>query len=293
MAGGWAAWLLGGRDRSGLDGGCRPAGRRCNRGAYGFFGWRVGRGRGLCAGRFSVFYPERIKYHLEFRCRVTGYFFQPILVAGGVFKAALPLLPDAFGKGHRHMRAEAGGEAQRVFQVVVAALGKINAGQFRVGLFIIGDRRNYARVKRAYGDNVLQRRAHGVAGEAFNVAYHHLVGAGAERFFQRLYFGRSAAAAGRGIGFVRHEHRVRRHLFFLQAVNVLHLGHKLLHHGGHVVGVQAGDVESGVRAIGKEQPGQRLHAAAPGQGFVLYNHAYRAGAYYQAVAAAVERQGRF
>ena len=191
------------------------------------------------------------------------------------------------------MRAEARGEAQRVLQVVVAALGKVYAGQFGVRFLIVRDRRDYARVQRADGYHVLQRRAHGVAGEAFHVAHHHFVHAGAEGFLERFDLGRGAAAAGRGVGLVRHEHRVRRHLLFLQAVNILHLLHEVLHHGGHVVGVQPGGVESGVRALGKEQAGQRLHAAGAHEGLVLYHHGHGGSADDKAVAAAVERQGRF
>ncbi len=129
-------------------------------------------------------------------------------------------------------------------------------------------------------------------GETFHVADHHLVGGGAEGFLEGLHFGRGAAAAGRGIGLVGHEHRVRRHFLFLEAVDVLHFLNEVLHHGGHVVGIQAGDVESGICALGQQQAGQRFHAAGAGEGFVLYDHPDGAGAYYQAVAPAVERQGR-
>ena len=191
------------------------------------------------------------------------------------------------------MRTETSRKTQRVLQVVAAAFGKVYAGQFRIRFPVIGYGRDYAGVEGADGYHVLQRRAHGVAGEALYVADHHLVGAGAESFFQRLNFGRGAAAAGRGIGLVRHEHRMRRHLLFLKAVNILRLGYEFFHHGGHMVGIKAGDVEGGVRAFGQQQARERLHSAAAGEGFVFYDHGHRGGSDYQPVAAAVKRQGGF
>ena len=87
------------------------------------------------------------------------------------------------------MRAEAGREAQRVLQVVVAALAQVDAGQFRVRFLIIGYGRDDAGIERAHGYHVLEARAHGVAGKAFHVAHHHLVGRRAEGGLEGLHLG--------------------------------------------------------------------------------------------------------
>ncbi len=242
-------------------------------------------------GGFIVLYPERVESYFQLGGLVAGDLLQPGCVAGRVLVAGFPRRPDAFHHGHGHMRAEAGREAQRVLQVVMPALGQVDAGQFGVRHFIVGDRGNDAGVERAHGDYVLERGAHGVAGKALHVADHHLVCGGAESAAQGLHFGRGGAAAGRGVGLVGHEHRVRRYLFFLKPVDALQLGHEVLHHGGNVVGVQAGHVERGVGALGEQQPGERHHAAGAGEGFILYHHADGGGAGYQAVAAQVEGQG--
>ena len=241
-------------------------------------------------GGFIVLYPEGVESHFQFGGLVAGDLLEPGRVAGGVLVAAFPRLPDALHHGHGHVRAKAGRETQRVPHVVVAALGKVDARKFGVRYFVISDRGNDAGVKRAHGYHVLERGAHGVAGEALHVADHHLVGGGAEGAAQGLNFGRGGAAAGRGVGLVRHEHRVRRYLFFFKPVDALQLGHELLHNGGDVFGVQAGDVEGGVGALGEEEPGERHHAAAAGKGLVLYHHADGGGAGDQAVAAQVEGQ---
>ena len=176
------------------------------------------------SGGLSVLNPEGVERHFQFRRRVAGNFLYPGAVPGLVRESAFPLFPDAFGHGHAHVRTEAGRETQRVLQVVMTALGKVNAGQFGVRLLVVGYRRNYAGVEGPYRYHVLERSAHGMAGEAFHVADYHLSNAGAECLFEGLHFGRGAAAAGRGVGLMRHEHRIGSHLLFLQAVDVLHLG---------------------------------------------------------------------
>ncbi len=221
-----------------------------------------GGGVGRLAGGLPVLHAQGVLHHFEFGRRVAGNLADPGVVPALVLVAALPRPPDALGHGHGHVRAEARGEAYGVLQVVVPALREIDAGEFRVGFLIVGYRRDDAGVQRAHGDDVLERGAHRVAGEALDVADHHLVGGVAESPAQRLHLGRGGAAAGRGIGLVRHEHRVRRDLFLLQAVEVLHLFHEVGHHGSHMLGVEARGVEGRVGGLGQEQAGERLHAAA-------------------------------
>ena len=60
-----------------------------------------------------------------------------------------------------------------------------------------------------------------------------------------------------------------------------------------MVRVKAGNVEGGVGSFREQQAGQRLHAALAREGFVLDDYSDGGRAHYQAVAAAVERQGRF
>ena len=188
------------------------------------------------------------------------------------------------------MRAEARGEAHGVLEVVLAALREVDAGQFGVGLLVIGYGRDQAGVKGAHRYHVLERSSHRVAGEALHVGHYHLVGGSAESAAQGFHFGRGGAAAGRGIGLVRHEHRVRRYLFLLKAVDVLNFLYEPFHLGRDMLGVEAGHVVARVGAFGEEQARERHHAAAAGQRLVLYHHAYGGRTGYKAVAAAVEGQ---
>ena len=249
------------------------------------------RGGGPDAGCLFILYPEGVENRFQFWRLVSRDLFQPGLVAGGVLEAAFPRLPDAFQQRHRHVRAEAGGEAQGVLEVVLAALGKVDAGQFGVRYLVVGDGRDQARIQRPHGDRVLERGAHRVAGKAFHVAHDDLVGRSAESAAQGLHLGGGAAAAGRGVGLVGHEHHVRRHFLFLKTVDALRLGHELLHHRGDVFGVEAGHVVGRVGAFGEQQAGERLHAAREGEGLVLYHHADGGRAGDEAVAPEVERQG--
>ncbi len=191
------------------------------------------------------------------------------------------------------MRTEAGRESQHILQVVLPAPGERDAGQFRVRLFIIGDRGYYARVQSAYSHRFLQRCAHGVPGEAFDIADDNVLCIGAKSFLKGFHFGRSAAAPGGRISFMRHEESFFGEIALVQAVNFLYLFDESGHDVRHMVSVQPAYVVSAVGGLGQQQAGERLHAPVPDQRFILYHQGHRARADYKAVPSFIERQRGF
>ncbi len=115
-----------------------------------------------------------------------------------------------------------------------------------------------------------------MAGEALHVADDDLVRVRAESPLQGLHLGGGAAAAGRGVGFVRHEHCLRGEVALVQAVHLLDLRNEFRHHVGDVLGVQPAHVVGAVGGFRGEYPHQRLHAARPYDRLVLYHQAHRA-----------------
>ena len=87
-----------------------------------------------------------------------------------VFYAGLAHFENPFQQRHRQLGAKARAKAQRVFKVVLTALTERDARQFRVRLLIVGYRRHGSGVEGAHHNSVLQPRAHGMTGKAFDIA---------------------------------------------------------------------------------------------------------------------------
>ena len=149
---------------------------------------------------------------------ITGYIRKPALVYHRVGAFTLPR--DFAQQGHGDLRAKTRPQAQGIFDAVAAAFRQVQIAQLGVGLKSIVDvgNRRYRAVLQGFDrQHVFNSNPHGVPGIAFGVGNHHLVGLLAESAPQGVNFGRCAAAAGRGIRFVRDEHRFGSHLLAAHA----------------------------------------------------------------------------
>ena len=89
-----------------------------------------------------------------------------------------------------------------VLHWIVPAAAQVEQAQLGVHLAEVGHGRHDAVFQNFDGDHVFHADAHRMAGEALGVGYDDIVGRLAEGVAQGGHFGRSAAAARRGIGFM-------------------------------------------------------------------------------------------
>ncbi|OPZ52609.1 MAG: hypothetical protein BWY91_02247 [bacterium ADurb.BinA028] len=246
--------------------------------------------------------PQTTVVDLELAAGVAGQRVQPTLPRGLVHDAvgvaqlvggatATVGHGDVTQQRHGNLRAEARRQAQGVAHRVGTTLGQVEVAQVGVGLLVVGNRRHEPCLQGLDRDDVLDAGAHGVTGEALGVGDDDLVGIGSEGLAQGVDFGRGAAATGRGVGLVRHEHQRRRDRVPVDAPT-LGLGDNGLHDAADVVDVQPGAVEGAVGDDRAKHLGDRLDATlASGLGR-LDDQGRRTRADDHAVPTPVERRGR-
>ena len=81
---------------------------------------------------------------------------------------------------HGDLRAEAGGQPERVVHRVAAAVGQVEVAELRIDLAEVRDRRDESGLQCLDGQDVLDSDPHRVAGEPLGVCDHDLVGIAAE-----------------------------------------------------------------------------------------------------------------
>ena len=192
---------------------------------------------------------------------------------------------------HADLRAEPGGEPERVAHRVHPADREVERAEVGIGLLEVRHRGNDPRLQRLDGDDVLDADAHRVAGEPLGVGDDDLIGRVAEDPAQRVDLGGGAAAAGRRVGLVGDEHRGRGHVLAPGAAR-LGLGDDGFHHAADVVDVEAGAVEGAVGGDRAEHLADRPDAALARRAGALDHDRRRAHAEDHPVAAAVERAPR-
>ncbi len=229
----------------------------------------------------------------QFRGGVTGHIRQPALV--GRFVHAFTLAGDAAQECDGNLRAKAGAEAQGILHGVLAAARKVQVAEGRVRLeavFDVSDGRNKAVFERLDRRHILDADAHGVAGIAFRVGDHHLVGVFTKDTAQGMDLCRRASAARRGVGLMGDEDGLGRDLAAGNAKALLGSLEQGFHHLTDMLHVEPRAMEG---AVGRDR-GQHLadgaHAALAHGVFGFDDQRSRAHTDNHAVAAAVEGQGR-
>ena len=129
---------------------------------------------------------------------------------------------NATEHGHRDLRTKTGGQAQGVAHRIVSALRQIERAQFRIGLAVVGHRRNDLPLQNLDRHCILHAHPHGMTSEALGVAHHQVVGAGAKGLAQSKHLGRGAASTRWRVGLVRNEDQLARHCVSVYAVTPLH-----------------------------------------------------------------------
>ncbi len=236
--------------------------------------------------------PQGPVIHRQRGAGRAGQPVEPGLVAGAVghpIRAARRL--DALRQGHADLRAEAGGQPQRVAHRLRAAARQVELAQVRVGLAQVGHRRHPLLLQHAHRGPVLDAHAHRVAGEALGVGDDDALGRRAEDPAQRVHLGAGRTAARRGVGLVRDEHQLLGQPGAVEPVPAFGRGHQALHDRGDVVGVQPGAVEGAVGRRAAQQPAGAAHAAGRKPAGILDHQADRPHAGDHAVAPAIEGQG--
>ena len=130
-------------------------------------------------------------------------------VRGGVYQARLLRGATPVGRGG-HLGAEAGGKAQGHLSGDAAAAAKCQVGKGRVDVVEVGHGRQGLPLQTFDDGGVLQGGAHGVASKSLGVGHDDVAGGGAKNVAQGLHLRRRAAAAGGGVGLVRHENEFLR-----------------------------------------------------------------------------------
>ena len=158
---------------------------------------------------------------------------------------------------HRHLRAEAGGEPQRVPHWVLSTLRQCEVAEFGVGFAKVRNRRHDAGLERLDRDHVLDSGAHCVACETLGVGDHDPVGAVAEHLAERVDLsGRRTASCG-CVGLVRDEHRLAGDLRTIDPPR-LGLSDHGVHHRSDVFDVETSPVERRVRGDRTEHLADRV-----------------------------------
>ena len=155
------------------------------------------------------------------RRRVSGDLRQPALVGNPIRYPLFETL-NATEHGHRDLRTKTGGQAQGVAHRIVSALRQIERAQFRIGLAVVGHRRNDLPLQNLDRHCILHAHPHGMTSEALGVAHHQVVGAGAKGLAQSKHLGRGAASTRWRVGLVRNEDQLARHCVSVYAVTPLH-----------------------------------------------------------------------
>ncbi|MEZ5097296.1 MAG: hypothetical protein R2731_15095 [Nocardioides sp.] len=203
--------------------------------------------------------------------RVAGEPVQPGLPRGGiddpVAVAELGRRPaPAVGRrraaqhGHGDLRAEAGGQPEGVLDRVVPARGQVQPPELGIGLAVVRHPGHHAGLEGLDGEDVLDSRTHGMPREPLGVGDDDPVGDIAEGRAQGMDLRGSAAAAGRGVGLVGDEDRLRGDLGAANAVP-LRLAHHGLHDSRDVLDVEPSAVEGAVGGHGPQDLADRLDAA--------------------------------
>ena len=193
---------------------------------------------------------------------------------------------------HRDLRAESGGQSQGVLHRVRPALGQVQRTELRIGIAVVGDRRDDPGLQCLHRHDVFQTDPHRVAGEPLGVGDDDTIRVGAEHPPQREDLGGGAAASCRRVRLVGHENRRRCDRVTVDAAARLGAGDQALHHVTDVVDVEPGAVKRAVARHGAEHLADRLQAAFASR-FGRFDHE-RSCTHSEdhAVAPSVERQGR-
>ncbi len=227
--------------------------------------------------------------HLELGVIVAADVGQPALVDRAVIDP-IERAGDAACQRHSDLRAEAGRQVEGILHRVAPAAAERQRPKVGVGLLQVRHRRHNPILEDLERDHILDAYAHRVAGEPLGVGHHDLAGRRAEGVAQRGDLGRSAAAAGGGIGLVRDEHRLCGNCAPIDAEAALGRVHQPIHHLCDMVDIQTCAVERAVASLTTEQLDHAAHPALAHGIFTLDQE--RAGAHAQdhTVAAPVERQ---
>ena len=263
----------------------------------GLGGDRLRRGRGFRRDRFSlggalVDDAQGAFLDLQLGALQAADAAEPRIVAALVGEAFV-LARHQLGERQGDLAAESGGEAKGVAHVVLAALGEVEVPKFWVGVAEVGDGRHLAALQHLEGDGVLDAGALRVAREALGVGDDDLVRVVAEGGAQGVDLGAGAAAAGGRVGLVADEHGLLGDGLGVDAVAGTGAGDEVLHVPGDVLHVEAAAVERRIGDLAAQEFGDGAHAAGLHFGALLDDEADGAHADDHAVAARVEREGRF
>ena len=185
---------------------------------------------------------------------VLGDLLEPAFVAG-LIGAGLARFPASAHERHRDLGAEARAQAEGELAVVVASLAERDAREFRVRLLEIGDGREFPQVHGPDRHDVLEARAHGVAGKSLGVGHHDFGRVGSEDGLERLGFGLRAPPLGRRVGLMGHEEHLAGHVRAGESVAEFRLGDEALHGLADVPGVKARDMVGAVVELGRQELG--------------------------------------
>ena len=157
---------------------------------------------------------------------------------------------------------------------------------------MIGHGRHDAMLQNLDSNHILHANAHGVAGKAFGVGDNDVVGRRAEGMAQGHYFGRRAATASRGKGFVGHKDQFSGHCLATDTETTLNGRYQIIHHAGNVIHIQPGAMVGTVAAFTAEQFDDATHPPLTHRILALKHHGAGPHAQNRAVAAPVEGNGR-
>ncbi len=137
---------------------------------------------------------------------------------------------DAPDERHADLRAETGGQAQRVLDRVAATAAEVEGTEVGVRLLEVRNRRYDTELEHLNRDHVFHAHCHCVAREAFRVRHDDLIRRIPEGATQRRHFRRSAAPARGRKGLVRHEDGLRRDRIAVDAEAAFGRANEPLHH---------------------------------------------------------------
>ncbi len=109
---------------------------------------------------------------------------------------------DAAQEGHRNLRAKARRQVNGVLHRIAAAATECQHAQLGIDFFEVGHRWHDAVFEDFDRNHIFDTHTHRMPGEALGVGHHDLAGGVPEGVAQGHDFGRGAATAGRGVGFV-------------------------------------------------------------------------------------------
>ncbi len=247
--------------------------------------------------------PQSAVGHFDFRRCIAGDPAEPILplhrIDDAVLIAQFPRRSALAIRGrqpacqrHADLRAEARAQPQGIAHRISAAAREIQQTQLRIDFFEIGHRRHNAGFQNLHRHHVFDADCHGMAGAAFGVGHHDLIGRGLEHVTQGKHLGGGAAAARRRVGLVGDKDQLRRNFVATDAPGGLGAGDEFFHHADNVTHIQPAAVIGAVDRNRAEDFADRLQAAFAGRVERFHHQRGAAHADDQAVAPAVKGNRR-